>query len=37
MPECMCEHHMHAVPEQVKRGIRSPGTEVRDGCESSCG
>lgn len=37
MPESVYEHHTRVVPEQVKRGIRSPGTEVRDGCESLCG
>ena len=33
----MSVHHVHAVPEEVSRGQRSPGTRVRDGCEASCG
>lgn len=29
----MYEHHMHTVPEAVRRGARSPGARVTDDCE----
>lgn len=34
--ECLYMHHMHAVPAEVGRGHRIPGTEDKGSCESLC-
>lgn len=33
LPACISVYHMHAwCPQRSEEGIRSPGTEVMDGC-----
>lgn len=37
VPACICVHCVHAMSAEVRRGIRTPGTEVTDGELSDMG